>query len=120
MLNSYTKFYSSNTNNLKINAVSGGIYKTYKESWFKRFNLKSKLMDILSDHEKCRYHAGLNDYGCKRYDISDGQSYGNYYEEAKPIVVLQMVICGEMEVIAEIMYKEDFDKYFENNKEVEE
>jgi hypothetical protein len=29
-----------------------------------------------------------------------------------------MVICGDMEVMAEIITKKDFDKYFEN-KEVE-
>ena len=28
-----------------------------------------------------------------------------------------MVICGDMEVIAEIIYKEDFDKYFKEEME---
>ena len=34
-------------NTLKINACSGGIYKTYKESWFTRFHLKSDLAEKL-------------------------------------------------------------------------
>lgn len=33
----------------------------------------------------------------------------NIYE----VVILQMVICGDMEVIAEIMLKQDFEKYNE-------
>ena len=118
MLDSYNKFNHNHTHNhnISINSCSGGIYKTYKESWFKRFNLKSELMDILSNHEKCRYNPNLNKYGCNSGEIS-GYTYSDYYNEAKPIVVLQMVICGEMEVIAEIMYKEDFDKYFDVLKE---
>ena len=107
MLNSYNKFYSSNTNNFKINAVSGGIYKNYKESWFQRLGLNSHLMEKLSDHENIKYSPRGNEF-CKN---------NNFYKDAKPIVVLQIVFCGEMEAIAEIMYKEDFDKYFENNKE---
>ena len=122
MLNTYNNFNHNHTHNhnISINSCSGGIYKTYKESWFKRFNLKSELMDILSNHEKCRYNPNQNKYGCDDSDMYDGFTYRNHYDGAKPIVVLQMVICGEMEVIAEIMYKEDFDKYFEDTKEVKE
>lgn len=105
MLDSYNKF----NHNISINSCSGGIYKTYKESWFKRLHLKSDLMEALSNHENVRYYD--NNYIASNY-------YSNY-ERAKPIVVLQMVICGEMEVIAEIMYKEDFDKYFDDLKEEE-
>ena len=117
MLDSYNKFNHNHTHNhnISINSCSGGIYKTYKESWFKRFGLNSNLMDILSNHEKCRYNPILNAYGCNNTELNAGGYIGeNYYDKAKPIVVLQMVICGEMEVIAEIMYKEDFDKYFDD------
>ena len=93
--------YNKTTNNLKINACSGGIYKTYKESWFKRFHLKSSLMEELSNFSKITYSEEFNEY---RTDYLK--------KDAKPITVLQMVICGDMEVIAEIIYQEDLDKYY--------
>lgn len=70
------------TTNFNINACSGGIYKTYLESWFERFNLKSGIGEKLL---------------CK---------------SQKDKVVLQMIICGDMEVIAEIIDKKDLEKYF--------
>lgn len=102
--------YNKTTNNLKINACSGGIYKTYKESWFKRFHLKSELMEFLSNPTRIRYYSEANDYMIG--DYYKNSSYTDYYKKAKPIIILQMVICGEMEVIAEIIYKEDLDKYY--------
>lgn len=68
-------------NTLKITTCSGGIYKTYKESWFKKFHLESPLAKAL-------------------------------FEPDESTIILQMVICGENEVIAELIRKEDFDKYF--------
>ena len=78
MLNTNVKIH----NNLKFNACSGGIYKTYKESWFKRFHLKSVFSeDLLSKNNSS-------------------------------VIVLQIIICGDMEVIAELIEKQDFEKYF--------
>ena len=88
------------SNNLQINATSGGIYKTYRESWFKRFHLKSTLMEALSNFSNITYSEKFNEYRTE---------YPK--EDAKPITVLQMVICGDMEVIAEIIYQEDLDKH---------
>ena len=105
MLNTYNKYNNEHNHNIKINSCSGGIYKTYKESWFKVVDLDSDLMEILSNHEKCTYNPTENSYS--KYHCDCGE---------KPIVVLQMVICGEMKAIAEIMYKEDFDRYFENKE----
>lgn len=73
--------------NLNVNACSGGIYKTYLESWFERFNLKSQRAKELLEQEKYRYGTHINE------------------------VVLQMVICGDMEVMAEIILKEDLEKH---------
>lgn len=79
----YSNYETNNT--LKINACSGGIYKTYKESWFKRFHLESSLAKAL-------------------------------FRSDESTIILQMVICGENEVMAELIRKEDFDKYFEEEK----
>lgn len=44
--------YNEGDTNLKINACSGGIYKTYKESWFEYLRLNSSRAEILfKDYE---------------------------------------------------------------------
>lgn len=68
--------------NLKINACSGGIYKTYKESWFERFYLDSARAATL-------FSKNNNEH----------------------TIVLQMVICGEKAVMAELITEKDFEKY---------
>lgn len=90
MLDKHTTINKS-YNELNISACSGGIYKTYPESWFKRFHLKSELAEILfeSPHEKNIHTTNKNE--C--------------------YIILQMVLCGDMEVIAELIKKEDFEKY---------
>lgn len=75
--------YNAGDTNLKINACSGGIYKTYKESWFVNFHLNSTLANTIL---------------------------------RKEVEILQMIICGDKEVIAEVILKEDFEKYFEGSK----
>jgi len=75
MLNNTTKISVSN----HVNAVSGNIIKTYKESYFQRFHLKSRLSDDL---------------------LKEGSSN----------VVIQLMVCGDMEVIAEIMPKERYNR----------
>lgn len=82
----YSNYETNNT--LKINACSGGIYKTYKESWFDKFHLRSAMADSL-----------FNPNGST--------------------IVLQMVLCGENEVMAELIKKEDFDKYLKIEPMVE-
>ncbi|MEI3530657.1 MAG: hypothetical protein V8Q75_06350 [Bacilli bacterium] len=94
-------------NTLKINACSGGIYKTYKESWFTKFNLESKLAEKLFKpyDNKIKTEADTSEKG-----------YDGYYrnvEHKKPVIIIQMIICGDMEVIAELIREEDFIKYFE-------
>lgn len=78
---------NNNNTNLNVNACSGGIYKTYFESWFERFNLKSQRANQLLGSEESRCGAHMNE------------------------VILQMVICGDMEVMAEIINKQDLEKH---------
>ena len=66
------------SNTIKINAVTGAILKNHPKSWFERFHLKSRRADSLL--------------------IEGGHN---------KIVVLQMVVCGDMEVIAECVYATD-------------
>lgn len=83
MLNSYSSS-TKNYNTTEITACSGGIYKTCDDSWFVRFNLKSNLSETLLSENSRAYGA--------------------------PVVVLQMIICGDMQVIAELIKRDDYDK----------
>lgn len=82
--------YSSSNNSIKINAVSGTLTKNYKDSFIVRFYMNSKMAEqILS---------------CSPYICT------NRLE--KPVVVLQVMLCADNELIAELMWKSDFDKMF--------
>lgn len=86
--------YSSN-NSIKINAVSGTIVKNYRKSFILRFNMGSLMADhILSENPFIEK---------------------NYIKI--PIVVLQVMLCGDKELLAEIMWKENFDEIFKAESE---
>lgn len=104
--------YNAGDTNLKINACSGGIYKTYKESWFINFNLDSNLSNKILRKEGCYYRPGYG-YSTNKYDLVDRGNRG--LEKVKEVEILQMIICGDKEVIAEVILKEDFEKYFERS-----
>ncbi len=91
--------YNAGDTNLEINACSGRIYKTYKESWFEYLDLYGGKAKILFNNYK-----DIDNY---KYEI-------RHY---KDIVVLQMILTSNKDcVIAELIKQEDFDKYF--SKEV--
>ena len=104
--------YNAGNTNLKINACSGGIYKTYKESWFINFSLNSNMANKILRKEGCYYRPGYG-YSTSKYDLVDRGNNG--LEKVKEVEILQMIICGEKEVLAEVIYKEDFKKYFERS-----
>jgi hypothetical protein len=89
MFNSYAV---SNPQTVNINAVSGTIVKNYKDSFILRFTMRSDMASRIFDSNPT---VKLNN--------------GSY----KSVVVLQVMLCGEQELIAEVMWKEDFDKMFE-------
>lgn len=98
MFNSYEHH---NHNEIKINSCSGGIYKTYKESWFEYVNLAGNISNILFKRTK-----------------SDDYRNNRLYQKYDETVVLQMILTSEPEfVIAELIKEEDFKKYFENKGE---
>lgn len=114
-----TTVHTSVNNTLKINACSGGIYKTYKESWFVRFNLESKLAEkLFKPYDNKLETAPRTRTGS---DYCDSYGYMRYVEEKneETVIILQMVICGDMEVIAEVIKETDFNRYFEKIEECE-
>ena len=85
MFNSY-----HTTQSVKINAVSGAILRNHPKSWFRRFHLKSPLAEKL---------------------LTDGGHKADWQQGDNDIIVLQMVVCGDMEVIAECVYRKDYDDF---------
>ena len=108
MLNSYS--YSNNNQSVKINAVTGAILKNHPKSWFERFNL-------ISDRAKALLHEGGNKAQQEKTDFSERRCRTYYVDNPdKDIIVLQMVICGDMEVIAECVYREDYEQKIETEQ----
>lgn len=101
MLNSYNV---SNPQTVSINAISGTIVKNYKDSFILRFNMKSEMASTVL---------------CTNPRLEKGGFSGFYNKEYKQIVVLQVMSCGEKELLAEVMWKEDFDKMYEQKAESE-
>jgi hypothetical protein len=103
MFNTYS---CSPVQNVSINAVTGAILKNHPKSWFERFHLQSERAKQL-----------LNEGGHKatkkvwhETDSYYGRGYYNDEHNAdKDITVLQMVICGDMEVMAELVYTKDYE-----------
>jgi hypothetical protein len=47
------------------------------------------------------------------------EPYLRHHGKDKPAVVLQVMLCTEQELLAEVMWKDDFDKTFEPKEESE-
>lgn len=87
--------YNAGDTNLKINACSGGIYKTYKESWFSYLQLESSAMKTMT--RKYKYESDENAY-------------------YKDVIILQMILTSNEDyVIAELIREKDFEKYFKES-----
>lgn len=107
MFNSYNV---SNPQTVNINAVSGTIVKNYKDSFILRFNMLSETARLILNKEP----------ELVRRIIKHRDNYNDWEEKIKePVVVLQVMLCGEQELLAEVMWKEDFDKMYEPQVESE-
>ena len=101
MLNSYS--YSNNNQSVKINAVTGAILKNHSKSWFENFHLDSKRANELlceGGNKAQKTETEFEGMICHSRKVDNPE---------KDIIVLQMIICGEMEVIAECVYRKDYE-----------
>ena len=88
----FNTYHAGNTiQNIKINAVTGAILKNHPKSWFERFHLTSSRAKEL-------FQEGGHKFG--RYSGKD---------EKIGITILQMVLCGDMDVMAELVYTKDYE-----------
>lgn len=105
MFDSNLTCHQSNTQNIKINAVTGAILKNHPKSWFERFHLNSPRGKELLEEGG---HKGGRDWNCRNYTFHDPQ---------KDVIVLQMVLCGDMEVLAECVYAKDYQEILDREGE---
>ena len=93
---------------IKINAVTGAILKNHPKSWFERFHLTSQRAEEL-----------FVEGGHKSQEKRWNDLYGWRFEKVpeNDIIVLQMVICGDMEVMAELVYRKDYESSFGGENE---
>lgn len=86
-------FNTYNTGNMNISAVSGTLVKTYKKSFFKAFHYDSKVAEnAFNQNVPSMYYR---------------------HDQYKAIVVIQCMNIADGWLLAEIMWKEDFDAMFE-------
>jgi hypothetical protein len=109
MLNSYanTNFKNTNNFNYNINAVSGTIRKSHPKSIITKVKLDDTLLDKINP----------------KYTVTTKKYYGNNYDsynESKdyPVVILQVMLCGDNYCLVEFVLEEDFQVNENDNKEV--
>lgn len=78
--------YFGGGTNIKVNAVSGGIVKNHPDSYFRTFHLNSELARTLLSSTP--YYQPDN---------------SRYRSDKKYVEVLQMVVVGDMQIVAEII-----------------
>ena len=106
MFNTYHA--GNHTNNVSINAVTGAILKNHPKSWFERFHLNSERAKELLVESGHHAKKKVYDYEYRYNRTEDNPD--------KDITVLQMVICGDMEVMAELVYTKDYNALMEDNR----
>lgn len=96
-------------NSLNINAVSGTLTKTYKDSYFTRFSKNSicehfyfreKKPSRIIDKSDCINASEYNNY----------ERYNFVYYNLKEIVILQVMLCSNDDFLVEAIDKEDYHK----------
>lgn len=94
----YTNYEANPVTNssVKVDAVSGTMTKTYKESYIVRFRIGSRMEKTYFNEEPYRDD--------KEVEYWDG--YGK-----KEIVVLQVMLCSDNNYLVEAIDKEDYEKY---------
>ena len=99
-------------NNLKINAVSGTLCKTFRKSYFVRFQEGSVMEHFYFDENTpARIIEKRSGFSFKEDKFIYGY-YKDYYYKLKPVVVLQVMLCAENNFLIEAIDKEDYDELF--------
>lgn len=89
------------TNHMQINAVSGTLVKNHPKSFFKRFHTNSPYAERIFSHEPY-------------FETEETVTYSHTTETYKKTIqnkaiILQVMLCGESEFIAEIVRLDDYE-----------
>ena len=103
---------TTNNNKLNINAISGTLVKTYKDSFIVRFEKGSPMEHFYLDDirprkiiKKCTY---------TETDVTEEyEVYRDMYYILQDIVVLQVMLMSDNNYLVEAIDKDKFDKMFE-------
>jgi hypothetical protein len=103
MLNTYTRLENNNNFNYNINAVSGTIRKSHPKSIITKVNLDDTLLDKI----KPRYSVTQNVY-------SESYRYEHKQTTDYPVIILQVMLCGDNGCLIEFVKEENFINNNEN------
>lgn len=112
MFNTYKvtpKVDASSTHNLNFNAVSGTLCKSHPKSVFAWFHKDSPVGEkIMGPHPTYRFDFEKRANRISRYGYGYEETRYEYANGEEPVVVLQVMLTGEDNVIAEIVRADDF------------
>lgn len=93
----YNHYEANPITKINVNAVSGTLVKTFRNSYFVRFHMKSTMAEYYFN-EKQPYRIEKEGYNSNiKIDI----------------VIIQAMLCGNEEFLVEAIDKKDYDKMFE-------
>ena len=101
MLDSTNIKLNNNQNfNYNINAVSGTIRKSHPKSIITKVDLNDTLLDKIKPMYKTReWHETYHNNTLDR---------GYYAEVENPVIILQVMLCGDNQCLVEFVLKKDF------------
>lgn len=107
----YQNTYNPVTNNkLNINAISGTLVKTYKDSFIVRFEKDSPMehfyLDDIQPRKIIEKYASYDDYD---------EKYKGVYYKLQDVVVLQVMLMSDNNYLVEAIDKDKFDAMFETS-----
>ena len=111
----YQTNYKPTTNNninnkLNINAISGTLVKTYKDSYIVRFQKGSPMENFYFDELQPRK---IMDRTKDRYLFKYDEEYDDWYYKLKDVVVLQVMLMSDNGYLVEAMDRDKFDEMFQ-------
>lgn len=95
-------------NNFKINAVSGTLQKTFRKSYYVRFENGSPMEHFYFRENKPSRIVRKSYHYFEEYD----EQFNDYYYKLEEIIVLQVMLCADNQYLVEAIDKKDYDEMF--------
>ena len=95
-------------NNFKINAVSGTLQKTFRKSYYVRFEKGSSMEHFYFRENKPSRIVKKSQSSFGEYN----EEFNGYYYTLEEIIVLQVMLCADNQYLVEAIDKKDYDEIF--------